>query len=408
MSVFRSLPVWVVITAGALVVSLSMGIRQSFGLFLSPMSLDLEIGREAFALALAIQNLIWGCMQPFAGMIADRYGSGRVIAGGGILYLIGLLIMADAESIWGLHIGGGLLIGFALSGVTFGVVLGAIGRQVTEEKRSLAFGIATAGGSLGMAIMGPLGQAFIGAYGWPMALVIMAAMASVMAMVAVFLTGRPETPQQTSGAAEAEAAQTMGRALREAAGHSGYRYLTLGFFVCGFHVAFIGVHLPAYVADVGLSPHVGAFALALIGLFNIVGTFTAGWIGGRYSKKNSLAWLYGLRALVFLVFLIAPKTEMTVYIFSATIGLLWLSTVPLTSGLVAQIFGVRYMSTLFGIVFFSHQIGSFVGVWWGGWLFDVFGSYDYMWIASVIMGVVSAALHLPIREGRHVPEPARA
>ncbi|MGB0669932.1 MAG: MFS transporter [Rhodospirillales bacterium] len=405
MSGAKARPVWLVILAGALIVSLAMGVRQSFGLFLSPMTTDLGLGREAFALALAVQNLIWGMAQPFAGMIADRYGSGRTLFAGALFYVAGLMVMAKAEGLFGVQAGGGVLIGFALAGVTFSVVLGAVGQVVSEERRSLAFGVTTAGGSLGMALMGPIGQQMIAAQGWSGALTTMAALAALMALAATLLTGRGGDGYGVDDA-ERAVARSLGAALREAGAHAGYRYLTLGFFVCGFHVAFIGVHLPAYVTDVGLRPQVGAYALALIGFFNIIGSFIAGWVGGRYSKKYSLSVLYGLRALVFLIFLFAPKTELTVYVFSAVIGLLWLSTVPLTSGLVAQIFGVRYMSTLFGIVFFSHQIGSFVGVWWGGWLFDHFGSYDLMWMASVVMGIVSALLHLPIHETAGRPQAA--
>jgi MFS family permease len=385
----------VALISGALVLTLAMGIRQTFGLFLSPMSIDLGFGRESFGLAMAIQNILWGVVQPVTGMIADKYGAGRVLLVGTVAYVAGLLVMSGATGVWGLHLGGGVLVGLAMSCTSFAVVLGAISRAVPAEKRSMALGIASAGGSFGQFIMAPIGQGLIAAEGWGGALVVMALIAALMAPLALVLAGRPAAPASAGAPA---ISQSLSEALGEAGRHGGFWYLTVGFFVCGFQVVFIAVHLPAYLTDIGLSAGLGATALALIGFFNIVGTWLCGFLGGRYSKKYLLSSLYTLRSMVIVLFLLAPKTEATVLAFAAGIGLLWLGTVPLTSGLVAQIFGVRYMSTLFGIVFFGHQVGSFLGVWLGGVVFDATGSYDTIWIASVLLGLAAAALHLPIAE----------
>ncbi len=383
----------VALLCGALILSVAMGIRQTFGLFLAPMSVDLGIGREAFALALAVQNLLWGAAQPVAGAVADRFGAIRVLVVGTAAYAVGLLVMSGAASTADLHLGAGLLVGLAMSCTSFAVVLGAIGRSVPAHKRSMALGVASAGGSFGQFAMAPVGQALISAQGWPGALATMAVIALVMAPLALALA-----PPRRGAPAVSAVQQSLGAALAEAGSHAGYWYLTVAFFVCGFQVVFIGVHLPAYLGDLGMSPGLGATALALIGFFNIVGSWLAGALGGRYSKKYLLSALYGLRSLAIAAFLAAPKTEATVLVFAAAMGLLWLGTVPLTSGLVAQIFGVRYMSTLFGIVFFSHQLGSFLGVWLGGVVFDATGSYDAIWLASILLGVAAAVLHLPIAD----------
>jgi predicted MFS family arabinose efflux permease len=370
-----------------------MGIRQSFGLFLPPMTLDLGIGREAFALALAVQNILWGLFQPVTGMIADRFGAGRVVVAGAAVYALGLIHMSGAATALDLNLGAGLLVGFGTAATGFAVVLGAVGRLVAAERRSMALGVVSAGGSFGQFVMAPAGQALIAAQGWPGALVTLALFAALMAPLAAALAGRLGEPSR----AEAPA-MSLAQAIGEASGHSGYRYLTLGFFVCGFQVTFVAVHLPAYLGDVGLSAETAALALALIGFFNIIGTYTCGALGDTYSKKYLLSLLYLLRAVVVAVFLVAPKTESTVLVFAAAIGFLWLGTVPLTSGLVGQIFGVRYLSTLFGIVFFSHQMGSFLGVWLGGYAFDTLGSYDPVWMGSIALGIGAALLHLPITE----------
>ena len=392
-----------VITAGALIISLSMGVRQTFGLFLDPITTALNIGRESFALSMAVQQLLWGIFQPFAGMVSDKFGAGRVLVSGALAYALGLVVLSGATSIFELQLGAGLLIGFGLSGTGFAVVLGAIGRIVPAEKRSLAFGIAAAGGSVGQGVMAPVGQALIESQGWPGALVTLALVAAIMAPLAVMLMGRPQEAAEDGGET-----LTLRAALSEAASHRGYWFLTAGFFVCGWQVLFMAIHLPAYLMDVGMTAEAGAWALALIGFFNVIGTYICGVLGGRYPKKYLLSGLYVLRAGVITILLIAPKTEAVTFFLAALLGLLWLGTVPLTSGLVAHIFGPRYMSTLFGIVFFSHQVGGFLGVWLGGWVYDATGSYDAIWIGSVILGLAAGVLHLPIAEKTLRTAPATA
>lgn len=384
------------LAAGAVILTLAMGIRQSFGLFLGPVCLSLSVGREAFGLALAVQNLLWGAAQPFAGALADRFGSGKVLIAGALAYAGGLAVMGSADSLTELHLGGGFLIGIALSCVSFSVVLGAIGRAVPAERRSSALGIASAGGSFGQFVMAPLGQELIEALGWQGAFFAMAAAALAIAPLAVVLAR--SDPQRHRPAASAARGPGLAGSLGEAGRHRGYWLLTTGFFVCGFQVVFIGVHLPAYLADLGMPPSLAAQALALIGFFNIIGTWGCGVLGATRSKKRLLAGLYLTRSVVIALFLAAPKTEASVLVFAAAIGLLWLGTVPLTSGLVGQIFGVSYLSTLFGIVFFGHQVGSFLGAWLGGRVFEATGSYDPIWYGAIVLGVAAAALHLPIIE----------
>ena len=371
-----------VLAAAAITVILSMGLRSSFGLFLRPVSADLGWGREIFAFGMALQNLLWGVFQPVAGAIADRFGAGRVIAGGGVLYALGLYVMSTTSSPLDFHVSAGLLIGMAQSGAGLSVVLGAAGR-------AFPLGVITAAGSLGQFSIVPLGQAFLSAYGWQVSFALLGIIALLIVPMAPALRGRAEPLTAADD-------QTLGQALREAVTHKGFLLLTLGFYVCGFHVAFIGVHLPAYLVDRGASAELGAWALALIGLFNIVGSYTAGVLGGRRSKKYLLSTIYVLRAAAFFGFIIVPVTVTSTVLFSAAIGLLWLSTIPLTSGLVAQIFGPRYMATLFGVVFFGHQLGSFTGVWLGGYLFDTTGSYDVVWWAGVALGIAAAIVHWPI------------
>ena len=382
----------IVVISAALVSSLGMGIRQNFGLFLPPMTADLGLGREAFAFAMALQNILWGIFTPITGALADKYGSRRMIALGGIVYAGGLYIMSGATDVTDLNIGAGLFIGFGQAAAGFAVVLAVVARRVPAKKRSLALGIATAGGSFGQFYMAPVSLGLIEAIGWSTALLYIAGLALVMVALATGLTGN------SSDTREGDPAQTLGAAVREAAGHKGYWYLSSGFFVCGFQISFIAVHFPAYLQDAGFTATTGATAIALIGFFNIIGTYACGVLGGRYSKKYLLSGLYFLRAILVAVFLMVPVTELTVLVFASAMGVLWLGTVPLTSGLVAQIFGVRYMSTLFGVVFFSHQMGSFIGVWWGGWSYDATGSYDQVWIASIMLGLLAALLHLPISE----------
>ena len=381
-----------VMVCGTSILGLAIGIRLSFGLFLQPMSQTLGWGRETFAFAIALQNMVWGLAQPLMGMLADKYGTRKVVAIGGLGYCLGLYLMSQADSALTLNLTAGLLIGVSLSATSFAVVLGAVGRAVSERNRSMALGIASAGGSVGQVLILPIGQALIAAYGWVLALGGLAAIAFVMVPLAATLgPGEQKSSKEVQG-------QLMRHALVEAGLHRGYWLLMAGFFVCGFHVTFIATHLPAYIVDSGLSPGLGATALALIGLFNILGSFFWGVMGGKHSKKYSLSSLYLARAVLITALVIFPVSGFSILIFASGMGFLWLGTVPLTSGLIGQIFGVRYLSTLFGIVFFSHQIGAFLGVWMGGYIFDVTGSYDLVWYLSVVLGVLSALLHWPINE----------
>ena len=395
MATSSTVPVWrrpaFVLAAGCLMGVLTFGIRGGFGLFLEPISSTMGWGREIFAMSLAIQNLLWGLSQPVAGAIADRYGAGRVLAAGGVLYAGGVYLMAVSSTPGAMYLTAGLLVGMGVGGASFAVVLSAMARVVSQERRSLVLGIGTAAGSVGQVLLVPLGGAFIAAYGWQTALVLLSLGVLLVVPLAVPLAGRP-------GSHLLGAEQTLRQALREAFRHSGFNYLTIGFFVCGFHVMFIAVHLPAFVVDQGLDAEVGAIALALVGATNIVGSYLSGYFGGFRSKKNLLSLIYLARAIVITLFVLAPVTELSVYLFSIAIGFLWLSTVPLTSGLVAQLFGLRYMATLFGIVFLSHQLGSFLGVWLGGYLYDATGSYDVVWWLAVGLGLAAAAIHWPIDE----------
>ena len=381
-----------VLICGGLILTLAMGIRHGFGLFLQPMSADLHWGRETFALALAVQNLVWGVTQPFAGMIADKYGAGRVLIGGTILYGLGLVTMAHATTPLMMVLTAGVLIGTGLSGVTFSVVSGVLGRAFPPEKRSMALGISAAAGSFGQFAVLPLTQYLLTHIGWYGALLTLAGVSLLMVPLAAAMVER------NLGAHANLFKQSAAEAMREALGHRGYVLLTLGFFVCGFQVVFIGVHLPSYLLDKGLPANVGVTALALIGLFNIVGTYTAGWLGGRISKKYILSAIYFSRAIVIALFLLLPLSALTVYAFAIGLGLLWLSTVPPTNGIVAQIFGVRYLAMLSGFTFLSHQIGSFLGAWLGGLMFDRTGSYNVVWYLAIALGVVAGLLNLPIDE----------
>jgi MFS family permease len=381
----------VIIACGGLVLLLSIGVRNSFGIFLQPISAELGWSREVFALTLAIQNLFWGVSQPFAGMIADRYGSGRVIVVGALIYAAGLLLMSVSSTPLSTHITIGVMIGIGIGGCGFAIVLASVGRSVPPERRAMALGFASALGSFGQFSLLPLGQVLIDGQGWSMTFVVFGVMMLLIVPLASMLSGRPaSTPEAES--------LSLREALREAAGHSGFLYLNAGFFVCGFHVTFIATHLPAYVGDLGLSPTLGAWALGTVGLFNIIGSLLAGILGDRFSKKYLLSFLYMARAVVITLFILTPPSTLTVLLFAGSMGLLWLSTVPLTSALVAQLFGTQYMSTLFGIVFFSHQIGAFLGAWLGGRLYVETGSYEITWWVSVGLGVMSSLLHWPIDE----------
>jgi MFS family permease len=383
---------WIVIACAALIVTLAMGVRQAFGLFMPQMSSSLGIGRESFGLAIAISNLVFGLAQPFVGAIADRHGAGRVVAAGTLLYVAGLVGAAWVGDAIGLHLTFGFLVGLALAATTFVVVLGAVGRVVPAERRGLAFGIVTAGGSLGQFLMVPTAQILLSDLGYRLALIALAGILAVMIVLAMGVAGRPGT-QPSEGPA-----QSIRQALAEAAGHRGYWLLNAGFFVCGFHIAFIATHFPAYLNDRGLGLEIGASALALVGLFNIFGSYLFGLSSDHLRKKYVLSGIYAGRALVIGIFLALPLSAASALLFAAAMGFLWLGTVPLTSGLVGQIFGIRYLSTLYGIVFLSHQVGSFFGAWAAGFIYDRSGSYDAAWIASILLGLFAALVHLPIRD----------
>ena len=387
----------VVVVAGCLVAMVNFGVRSSFGLFTQPISEAREWPREIFSFALAIQNLLWGIATPVAGALADRYGAARVLMAGALIYCIGIIMMAYADAPVMFTIGAGLIAGIGIALSSFGIVMAALGRIVPPNKRSWAFGIATAAGSLGQFIFAPLGAAMIAAYGWQSALVILAISCLLIIVFAV-----PLLVQNSTGAApRADAGElTMRRAIGLAFGNQSYLLLTAGFFVCGFQLAFITVHLPPYLAEHGISREFAGLAMGAIGLFNVAGSYASGIIGGRMRKRVPLSLIYILRSLAIAAFILLPITPVTTLIFTATIGVLWLSTVPLTMGLVTVLFGTRYMATLYGFVFLSHQIGSFLGVWLGGRLYDQFGSYDPVWWASVALGLFAAVVNLPIREER--------
>lgn len=385
------LPIGVIVFCGCLIGVISFGARAGFGLFLTPISTEFQWGREVFALSIAIQNLVWGVGQPFAGMLADKYGSGRVIVVGALIYAAGVALMAYSSEPWQMHMTAGVLVGLGTAFASFMIVMATMARKVAPKWRSLVLGVATASGSIGQFTMVPLGQAFLKAYGWHVALLLLAAIVLLVIPLSATVTGKGAPAPGTRD-------QTVREAFGEAMGHKSYNLLVAGFFVCGFHVAFILVHLPAYIVDKGLPPETGATALALVGLFNIVGSLTAGYVGGKFSKKYSLAAIYLARSAAITLFVLLPTTSLTVHLFAAAMGLLWLSTVPLTSGLVAQFFGMRYMAMLFGVVFFSHQVGSFIGVWLGGKLYDAYGTYDVVWWLSVALGIAAALVHMPIRE----------
>lgn len=381
------------LVCGSIVVSLSLGIRHTFGLFLQPMTQDLAWSREAFSFAIALQNLIWGAGGPVTGWLADRFGAGKVVFGGGLLYAAGVGLMAYSTTPLMFTLSAGVLVGLGLSATTFSVIYGAVGRAVAPEKRAMSLAVVGAAGSFGQFLLVPSGQYLIGGMGWFAALMGLTFAAALMAPLALGAAERTAHP----GSAAA-VAQSAGEAVREAFGERAFWLLTLGYFVCGFQVVFIGAHLPSYVLDKGLTANTGMLALALIGLFNIFGTYGFGLAGGRWSKKKLLAAIYFARSIVIILFLLAPLSHASVAVFAAAMGLLWLSTVPLTNGLVAQIFGVKYLAMLSGFVFFSHQLGSFLGVWLGGLVFDLTGAYDIVWMISIALGVLAALVNLPVDE----------
>jgi predicted MFS family arabinose efflux permease len=379
-----------VIAVGIICLIVTMGIRQSFGIFLTPLAIDLDIGRQAFGLAIAVQNLVWGLAQPFVGAFADRWGALRVTVIGALLYVAGLVLTTVTTGPVGLTLTLGTLVGLAFTGTTYVTVLGAVGRVVPPERRSIAFGICTAAGSFGMFAVVPGAQGLLDAFGWQDTFIVMAIAVSLLVPLAWGF--RPSDRLL----AKAGPGQTIGAAIREASVHGGFWLLIAGFFVCGFHVAFIATHLPAFLGDRGMATSVSAWALAMIGLFNVFGSYAAGWLGQRYRQKNLLAALYALRGVVIAGFLLLPLTPVSAVAFGAAIGFLWLGTLPLTSGTVARIFGVQYLSMLYGVVFASHQVGAFFGAWGAGYAYDVLGSYDSVWIVSILLAGFAALIHLPI------------
>lgn len=397
----RRLSLKQVLICGAAVVTLSMGIRHGFGLWLQPITMERGWTRETFAFALAVQNLAWGLAGPVAGGLADRFGAFKVLIGGAVLYAGGLVLMALATSGLAFTGSAGLILGMAQSGTTYAVVYGVIGRNIDPARRSWAMGVTAAAGSFGQFLMMPVESWLIGSLGWQTALIVLGCLALAIAPLAFGLKEPPHPPV-------AGVQQGVRAALREAFGYRSFQLLTAGYFVCGFQVVFIGVHMPSYLKDRGLGPEVATTALALIGLFNVIGTYAAGEIGQRWPKRYLLSAIYLLRAAAIVVFITLPLSPWSVYLFATVMGLLWLSTVPPTNATVVQIFGVRHMSMLSGFVFLSHQLGSFMGVWLGGRLFDTTGSYDLVWWIAVALGVFAGLVNLPVRETPIARTPAAA
>ena len=391
-----------VLICGAAIVTLSMGVRHGFGLWLQPITQAQGWSRETFSFALAIQNLSWGVFGIFAGMVADRFGAVRVLVVGALLYALGLVGMALTTTTLGFALTTGVVIGAAQAGTTYAVIYGVIGRQIPAEKRSWAMGVAAAAGSFGQFLMVPIEGWLIDAFGWQQALLLLGAAVLLIAPLAYGL----REPGFVGGVAPPRE-QSIMQALTEAMRYPSFQLLMAGYFVCGFQVVFIGVHLPSYLKDNGMPPQVASYALALIGLFNVIGTYAAGALGQHLPKRYILAFIYFARAIAITVFLLAPLTPMSVYVFSAVMGVLWLSTVPTTNALVAQIFGVAHLSMLGGFVFFSHQIGSFLGAWLGGVLYDLTGNYDMVWIIAIALGVAAALINLPVRESPILRGPTR-
>ncbi len=389
-----AVPLIVLVIAGCLIAAVTNGIRTTFGLFTLPMTEELGLSREAWGMAMAIQNLVWGATQPFAGAIADKYGTARVVVFGLLLYAAGLLLMVLSPTALLLDLTAGVLCGVGIATSSFSIVMVAFGRNVPQEKRPLIFGVATAASSFGQFAFAPIGQGFISAFEWDKALVYLAIFLLAVIPLAYALRGKTENP---TGQADLRFMEALSRAW----GYGSYRLLVIGFFVCGFHLAFINVHMPAYLVQCGLTPEVGSWSIAIIGLFNIIGSLSAGYFGGKLPKQLLLASIYFSRAVAIALFMIFPVTELSAYLFAAAMGFLWLSTVPLTAGLVTLFFGARYMGMLYGVAFFSHQVGSFVGVWLGGYAFDVTGSYALVWYLGILLGLASAAVHLPIKERPH-------
>ncbi len=381
-----------VLIASALIVFTSFGIRQSFGLFMLPITSDLGWGRETLSLSLATQNLMIGIAAPFAGALAARWGAPRTVALGGVVFGLGILVMSQSMTPAGMFAGAGLMAGIGLGACGLPLILATVAQVAPEANRSLWLGVATACATGGQLMVVPLTQSLLSDYDWVIALLVLSMLAGMIVPMAFSMSAAitPETGKDTD--------IDIGQAIREAAGHRGFLLLTTGFYVCGFHVAFIAVHLPSYLVDRGASPALGATALMLIAFFNMIGAWGSGWLSGRVSKKYILSTIYVVRSLIILIFITLPMGPITVVVFAASIGLMWLSTVPPTSGLVAQIFGTRYMGMLYGVVYLSHQLGSFTGVWLGGLIFDATGNYDIIWRFAIGLGITSALLHLPIND----------
>lgn len=390
-----SKPLIYMLIGSAIILALSLGVRHGFGLYLVPMSDEFGWGHNVFSLAIAMQNLIWGAAQPFTGALADKYGSKIVVAVGGVLYTIGLLLMAVSSTGWLLNLSVGLILGLALSATSFSVLLSAVGRAAPPEKRSLAMGIASAAGSFGQFIMLPSTLLLLQNFGWSAALVVSALLIAMIVPLAWMLKAPAFVVPNTS---TNQVQLSFKDILVIAKNHKPFWFLSLGFLVCGFQVVFIGIHLPGYLIDHGFNATTGTIFLALVGLFNIVGTYTAGWLGGKYSKPKLLMGLYGLRGIAIIAFLMLPLSTVTIYSFGVVMGLLWLSTVPLTNGIVANMFGIKYLSMLSGIVFFTHQVGSFFGGWLGGVNHDVTGNYDLIWLFSIILSVFGVLVHFFVDE----------
>jgi MFS family permease len=385
---------WLIVAAGCVIALMTFGPRSAMGFFQLPMLQETGWDRATFGMAMAIQNLMWGLGQPIFGAIADKYGTWKVLATSALLYASGLALMSISSAPWMLHMGGGVMVGLGIAAGSYGIVLSAFARNVPANKRSLVFGFGTAAGSAGMFVFAPLSQSLINNYGWSDSLQIMSLMMLIIPILAIPLRGN-----SSSGSfKQTDAEQSISDALREAFGHRSYVLLTAGFFVCGFQVAFITAHFPAYIGDIGIEAKYAVIGLALIGFFNIIGSLASGVIGQRYSKPIFLALIYLGRSVAVTAFLLLPQTPTAVIIFSAVMGLLWLSTVPPTNALVAIMFGTRHLGLLGGLVFFSHQIGSFLGIWLGGYFFVKYGSYDPVWWLGVGLGVFAAIVHWPIKE----------
>lgn len=384
-------PLWLIVVCGCLIAAINFGPRSSMGFYLTPITGERGWGRETFALAMAWQNLLWGIGATLFGGFADRFGTAKTLSIGAVIYAVGILMMSWAPTPLAFH-AAGVMVGLGVAGSAFGIVMAAFGRVVTPDRRSLVFGFATAAGSFGQFLFSPVTQGLIVNFGWHDSLTILAAILALIPLLAIPLQGRPSARMMHGHD------QSIGEALREALGHRSFLLLNAGYFVCGFQVAFITTHFPAYLRDIGLDPKWGVVSLMLIGAFNVVGSLASGILGMRLPKRGILSFIYFARSVVFTIFLMVPTTPLTVVLFASVMGLLWLSTVPATNALVALMFGTRYLALLGGLVFFSHQLGSFLGVWLGGWLYDLNGSYDPVWWMGVALGIFAGFIHLPIRE----------